>query len=1033
MKKITLVFIYFSILHFSSLHSQVLSYSRISPLSLTPSIIADFEGVIRGANAFADIENDGDLDLVIMGLSRDPNVAVTNLYKNDGSGNFSLVEGTIFDASENGEISFNDIDNDGDQDLMIVGGGASKLYLNDGEGVFSVAPGADFMGLVYSKFAFSDVDNDGDTDVLLTGANISNAGSFCYTKLYKNDGLANFTEVVGVPFQPVYFADIAFNDVDLDGDKDVLIIGQNFSNSYSNLYLNDGFGDFILDNQSLFQEVNYGSVAFSDVDNDGDSDVLISGCSGSEMYLNDGAGVFTLLNGTSFQGIYEGDVEFNDVDNDGDFDLLTTGNTCSGNEFPKLYLNDGSANFTLANIAAFDNLYIWESAIAFGDIDSDGDSDCLIIGGNNGNGFSKLLVNDGFGDFKETHASDLIDYRDSSISFSDVDNDGDNDILITGEGGVTAYNSDLYINNGNGNFVQMIGVPFIEVNNGATAFADIENDGDEDVLIIGNSGNGKISTLYKNNGLGQFVQVNGTPFYGVELGNVKFADFDNDYDMDVFISGYSSFNQHIAYWYENDGLGNYSIILNNPFTQISPIIRSSSLGDINNDGDLDVLISSSGNGGELLKYYENDGSGGFTIANGLSVNNLGFGKADLGDIDGDDDLDVVFIGTDNSKVFLNDGSGDFVTANGVNLLTVTSSSISLIDADMDGDLDLMINGHNTNTLTESVANLYINNGMGDFQLLTDMPFIGTQSGAFGFSNLDGDNQLDLVITGFNYSYGPKTRLYSGDVCTLSQNDVLTFVHPSDANNCLGALTMNISGNPDFTCSIDGGPSFTHSGYHLEQNLCVGVHDLSTTDGCGNTVNTTFIIPVDTNYVFNNPFIDSIAVDSLGATIENCDIYYNSIDTAFIDSIWANGNTVTVIWNIVDSNGSNSDTSVYVLNNGNGVYYLQLSVFCPTKALGEYFTVTEAIYFNDGSVSTASVPGIEEVWFAIHPNPTNDQVFVHFDGQQAQLRITDALGKLIYTNEINSGSAISLLNNPSGVYFFQLTSEKGSVVKRVVKN
>ena len=262
--------------------------------------------------------------------------------------------------------------------------------------------------------------------------------------------------------------------------------------------------------------------------------------------------------------------------------------------------------------------------------------------------------------------------------------------------------------------------------------------------------------------------------------------------------------------------------------------------------------------------------------------------------------------------------------------------------------------------------------------------------------------------------------------------VSTFSQPSDDNSCVGTLSISTEGNPDFMETIDGGLPITHSGYTLVENLCPGVHSLFTENGCGDTLTSTFIIPVDSNYIFNNPFIDSIAVDSLGATIEDCNIYYNDIDIAFIDSIFANGNTVTVIWNIVDSNGSNFDTSSYVLNNGNGVYYLQLSVFCPTKSLGEYFAVTEAIYFEDGDISTADLTTLDDDLFELFPNPTNEVVTIRFEAPKANLSVYDTHGKRITIQTILSGDSISLAHLESGVYFFELTTEQGKTVKRVVK-
>lgn len=261
----------------------------------------------------------------------------------------------------------------------------------------------------------------------------------------------------------------------------------------------------------------------------------------------------------------------------------------------------------------------------------------------------------------------------------------------------------------------------------------------------------------------------------------------------------------------------------------------------------------------------------------------------------------------------------------------------------------------------------------------------------------------------------------------------SFSIPSDASNCNGELSVSTTGNSDFILDIDAGLNTqTSGGYSLISNLCPGVHSLFITDYCGDTLNTTFVIPVDSNYVYNNPYIDSMAIDSLGATISNCNIYYNSIDTAYIDSIFATGNIVNVIWNIVNSNGSNFDTSTYILNNGSGVYALQLSVFCPTKAIGDYFTVTEYVYIEIGYASIHETPIDEFDLFEIYPNPSSDYVHLKFEGSQGDLKIMDANGRIISNSRIFAGDVISLKELENGLYFLELTTYKGNKVRRLVK-
>lgn len=285
------------------------------------------------------------------------------------------------------------------------------------------------------------------------------------------------------------------------------------------------------------------------------------------------------------------------------------------------------------------------------------------------------------------------------------------------------------------------------------------------------------------------------------------------------------------------------------------------------------------------------------------------------------------------------------------------------------------------------------------------------------------SQCDSLLT-LNLTFVPSMPI------TIENN----FVMPSDVNTCVGEAAITVSGNADFELDFDNGSQvITSNGYSLVTNLCAGVHDLKVTDNCGDTLSVSFVIPVDSNYVFTNPFIDSLAQDSLGVTLTNCDIYYGGIDTAYIDSIWANGNTVNVIWNIVDSNGSNFDTTSYVLNNGNGVYWLQLSVFCPNKSLGEYFTVTEAIYFNNGDIETADLTKNEGLLFKLHPNPTSDQLILSWSGTfGASVEIIDLTGALIRRCEVSSGESISVADLSNSMYYLKWTGNGKSSISRFIK-
>ena len=380
---------------------------------------------------------------------------------------FTEVMGTPFEGVGSSSIAFADVDGDNDQDVLITGyccnstsssNAISRLYTNDGMGNFTEMMGTPFEGVGSSSIAFADVDGDNDEDVLITGYDSSGGAGSAISKLYTNDGMGNFTEMMGTPFEGVGSSSIAFADVDGDNDQDVLITGYDSSggagSAISKLYTNDGDGNFTEVMGPLFEGVGSSSIAFADVDGDNDQDVLITGWRGgghiSKLYTNDGAGNFTEVMGTLFEGVEGGSIAFADVDGDNDQDVLITGQNGPGPPISKLYTNDGGGNFTEVMGTPFEG--VQSSSIAFADVDGDNDQDVLITGQGSvwmgsGSVISKLYTNDGDGNFTEVMGPSFEGVRSSSIAFADVDGDNNQDVLITGDSsGITI--SKLYINDG---------------------------------------------------------------------------------------------------------------------------------------------------------------------------------------------------------------------------------------------------------------------------------------------------------------------------------------------------------------------------------------------------------------------------------------------------------------------------------------------------------------------------------------------------------------------------------------------------------
>ncbi|MEM9859424.1 MAG: FG-GAP-like repeat-containing protein, partial [Bacteroidota bacterium] len=382
------------LLFLCSVSTQILFSQNFTEVTQFPP----FEGVENSSIAFADVDGDNDQDVLITGAS---NAArISKLYTNDGLGGFTEVLGTPFEGVSFSSIAFADVDGDNDQDVFITGQNnsfalISKLYINDGLGNFTEAVGPPFVGVSFSSIAFADVDGDNDQDILITGSN----GSAFIAKLYTNDGLGTFNEVLGTPFEGVSLSSIAFADVDGDNDQDVLITGANSSGYISKLYTNDGLGSFIEVLDTPFEGISFGSIAFADVDGDNDQDLLITGLNNSsirisKLYTNDGLGSFTEVLDTPFENVTDSSIAFADVDGDDDQDVLITGRNNSGARISKLYTNDGLGSFTEVMGTPFEGVY--QGSIAFADVDGDNDQDVLITGrDNSGASISKLYTNDG--------------------------------------------------------------------------------------------------------------------------------------------------------------------------------------------------------------------------------------------------------------------------------------------------------------------------------------------------------------------------------------------------------------------------------------------------------------------------------------------------------------------------------------------------------------------------------------------------------------------------------------------------------------
>ncbi len=357
------------------------------------------------------------------------------------SGNFTETGAGSLTGVSSGSVALGDLDNDGDLDLVLTGygysGRVSKIYENDGTGVFTEIGVDSLTGVRYSSVALGDLDGDGDLDLILTG-NQSGAVS----KIYMNDGTGSFTEIDAGSLMGVDESSVALGDLDGDGDLDLILTGSH-SGPVSRIYLNDGSGAFTETGAGSLTDLYYSSVALGDFDGDGALDLILMGNTNigyiSKIYMNDGSGAFTEIGAGSLLGVWEGSVSLGNINGDDALDLILTGSTSASN-VSKIYLNNGSGTFTEIGAGSLTGIY--SGSVVLGNLDGDNDLDLILTGA----GYSKIYYkNDGTGAFTETGEGSLTGVSDGSVAFGDLDGDGDLDLVLTGYTGSEPV-SKIYLN-----------------------------------------------------------------------------------------------------------------------------------------------------------------------------------------------------------------------------------------------------------------------------------------------------------------------------------------------------------------------------------------------------------------------------------------------------------------------------------------------------------------------------------------------------------------------------------------------------------
>ena len=714
------------------------------------SIIAKDGGKSQGSS-WVDYDNDGDLDLFVANEQQN-----NFLYRSTAIDTFKrvgvLVASDQTASSQNG--SWGDYDNDGDLDLFVVNNKEDNfLYRNEADGRFILITTGEPVTNQTSSLSSSwgDYDNDSDLDLFVVNNGQNNF-------LYRNDGEFGFTRITdGVVVNDGGRSQSAsWGDYDNDGDVDLFVAndgGDNF------LYRNDG--------QLQFAKITAGAIAqdggnsrgssWSDYDNDGDLDLIVANEDQNNfLYRNDGELGFTrIVDGTIVNdaGNSQG-VSWGDYDNDGALDLVVANN----GEGNFLYRNQGNNNHwlnlqcigTVSNASGIgvklfvkakvkDNVPAqWQfreitaqtdqkSLNAVFGLGSSNEIDSLVIKwpagttqietGLKSDQFVVIMENIPLNFLKANFGVNLtkggsplkIQFSDLSTSNPDqpitswawdFDDDGEidsqerNPEWIYSQPGL--YSARLTVSNGEvaikarKDYIRALEftnksneqVVSDTSNSQGSSWGDYDNDGDLDFFIT--NALEQDNLLYRNDGQIGFTKITtGIPVNdGGKSRSSSWGDYDNDGDLDLFVAN----NDENNFLYRNDGLGelvkatesvwNFIKITEGAIVNDGGLSRSANWGDYDNDDDLDLFVVNNG-GSNFL--YRNDGTDGFVkIIEGALVKDPSKARAcGWGDYDNDGDLDLFVANSDGDNfLYRNNSDPEF---NGVTQQNETDRFTKITD------------------------------------------------------------------------------------------------------------------------------------------------------------------------------------------------------------------------------------------------------------------------------------------------------------------------------------------------------------------
>jgi hypothetical protein len=670
-----------------------------------------------------------------------------------------------------------------------------------------------------------------------------------------------------------------------------------------------------------------------------------------------------------------------------------------------------------------------------------------------------------------------FDVQHADVSFVDIDNDGDLDILVSGETGGTRK-LQLFKNDGAGNYTASTS-PFTPVTRATFDWDDINNDGKLDLIMSGFPASGIFDSVYTSDGAGNFTRA--TTIALPQLApSTGFADLNNDGYTDIYVFG-NKFDGKSKIFFNNKTGGFTESAQFDAYNFVDPDVTEV---DFDKDGDIDLFVNAGfedGVNGRFSKMFVNN-NGIFTVQN-LGIIPKGNGSAVWGDYDNDGDLDLLLngdgylgSGEDNDGVYrlYRNTAGVFAEATTFQSYRQNSTGDGgrFADWDNDGDLDIIVTGWN-GVINRQATDIYINTGgvFTPYALNANIP--GVSESSIEVGDIDNDTDLDLVITGYS------NHDYAGAGTAFNSNVTLIVVNPSTVPNLAPTppTNLNVSGGAaGITFTWNAGTDATTPAAALTYNLFI-VNNAGKTFyyPVADTTTGRLLVPRMGNVQLNRSWkitglpagtyrwgVQSIDNSFRGSTFAKSNFVVNADGSLPVNltsfTVVADRNKAKITWSTASelnndrfeiersSNGINFNKIATIKANGTTSTVSQYAAYdnSPLKGINYYRLVQ---YNTDGrstvyGIRTANFSNGGKLYVSVYPNPVIKDFgikLMNYDGNAVTVTLTDMMGKQIHkeTLQISIGQVdykINLTTKPvKGNYVLQLFGEGINEQVKVIIN